>query len=122
MDFINKQDGTSPTLIKSVPRRFQDAPYIVNRRFAAKQIFKRGFGLVGDDMAKRCFSNAGWPVKNDCANAVGFDGTAEQFTWAKDVGLAGKFVEVPWSHPIRERLVFGRLDFHFWSNFPNGFG
>ena len=70
--------------------------------------------MGGNDLSERGFAGAGWTVENQRLDAVGFNGTTEQFPWADDVSLAGKFVEVAWPHPGGERLVFGVCT-RFWE-------
>ena len=59
-----------------------------------------GSCVIGHDARQGRLADSGWPVQDQIADAVGFDGTPEETPLGQDSLLAFKFLQGAWTHAV----------------------
>jgi len=108
VNLVDEENGRLAGVFQAVDRRGQDASHVGDIGFHAAEAFEFTAGLARDDVGEGSLAGAGWAVKNQGLNPVGFDGPAQELARAKNVGLADVLVEGARAHSGGERAALGK--------------
>lgn len=108
MEFVDEEDGAL-AMEGLAGAGFGDAvAYFGDVGFDAVEHDEVGRCLLGDDGGDGGFADAGRAVEEEGGEAVGFDGTAEEFAGGEEVLLPDDFTDGAGAHACGQRHGFER--------------
>ncbi|MFM1943062.1 MAG: hypothetical protein RI897_2044 [Verrucomicrobiota bacterium] len=107
VDFIDEEEGGLGLVSESVGGFGEDLADIGHRGFHTAEAFEVVGAVFGDEAGEGGFSGAWGSEEDHGLDPLGFDGSAEQFAFGEEVGLADEFGEELWPHACGERLGWG---------------
>jgi len=105
MNFVDEKYGGLALVFEPVGCGGKNAAHIRDVRFHPTEALEFAFRLSRDDLGERSFAGAGWAIKDERLNSVGFDGATKKLAGGEDVGLADEIVEIARPHSRGEGLV-----------------